>query len=168
MPKLDVRIRWLIDRDHPEVIAIESQSSETPWTKEDLKAIDRTRNWIGMVAEDEDRIVGWMLYELHETRVVVLKFAVDPFARRLGVGTAMINKLKGKCTPQKRPSLVIDCSEDELRAHLFFKKNGLKATEIVRGANGARDIYRFCWVAMEPIKNGSVDDLTTCLTEGWA
>ena len=42
-----------------------------------------------MVAEHEDRVVGFMIYELHKTRIHVLNFAVDRHYQRRGVGSQM-------------------------------------------------------------------------------
>ena len=71
-----VHIRWMIRRDMPEVLAIEGESFEFPWLEEDFIRCLRQRNCIGMVAEHEDRVVGFMIYELHKTRIHVLNFAV--------------------------------------------------------------------------------------------
>ena len=71
-----VHIRWMIRRDMPEVLAIEGESFEFPWLEDDFIRCLRQRNCIGMVAEHEDRVVGFMIYELHKTRIHVLNFAV--------------------------------------------------------------------------------------------
>ena len=46
-----VHIRWMIRRDMPEVLDIENQAFEFPWTEEDFIRCLRQRNCIGMVAE---------------------------------------------------------------------------------------------------------------------
>src|SRR5262245_7812977 len=92
---LKVHIRWMIRRDMPEVLAIETGSFEFPWCENDFLRCLRQRNCIGMVAEHEDRLAGFMIYELHKSRLHVLNFAVASSARRLGVGSQMIEKLIG-------------------------------------------------------------------------
>ena len=59
-----VHIRWMIRRDMPEVLQAEQQSFEYAWTEDDFLRCLRQRNCIGMVAEHQDRIVGFMIYEL--------------------------------------------------------------------------------------------------------
>ena len=59
-----VHIRWMIRRDMPEVLGIENQSFEFPWSGDDFVRCLRQCNCIGMVAEHEDRVVGFMIYEL--------------------------------------------------------------------------------------------------------
>ncbi len=72
--KLRVHIRWMIRRDMPEVLDIERQSFEFPWSEDDFVRCLRQRNCIGMVAEHGDRVVGFMIYELHKTRLHILEF----------------------------------------------------------------------------------------------
>ena len=52
-----VHIRWMIRRDMPEVLSIENESFEFPWSEEDFIRCLRQRNCIGMVAEHHDRVV---------------------------------------------------------------------------------------------------------------
>src|SRR5215467_10391501 len=97
-----VLIRWMIRRDMPEVLAIEQHSFEFPWCENDFLRCLRQRNCIGMVAEHDDQVVGFMIYELHKARLHVLNIAVSSRFRRLGVGVQMIEKLIGKLSSQRR------------------------------------------------------------------
>ena len=74
--QLRVHIRWMIRRDMPEVLAIEEQSFEYPWSEEDFVRCLRQRNCIGLVAEHNERVVGFIIYELHKSRLHILNFAV--------------------------------------------------------------------------------------------
>ena len=40
-----------------------------------------------MVAEVDDRVVGFMIYELHKNRLQILNFAVADRCRRSGIGS---------------------------------------------------------------------------------
>src|SRR5271168_1726673 len=77
-----VHIRWMIRRDMPEVLAIEHASFEFPWCEEEFLRVLRQRNCIGMVAEYGERVVGFMIYELHKNKLHVLDFATHPEFRR--------------------------------------------------------------------------------------
>lgn len=120
-------IRWLIRQDMEEVIRIERQSFEYPWSKEDFIRYLRQKNCIGMVAEHADRVVGFMIYELHGTTIRVLNFAVAADYRRRGVGRQMIVKLKAKLTKQRRTRIALEVRETNLPAQLFFCANGFLA-----------------------------------------
>jgi len=127
-----VHIRWMIRRDMPEVLAIEHASFEYPWCEEEFLRILRQRNCIGMVAELGERIVGFMIYELHRNKIHVLDFAVHPELRRHGVGRQMVSKLAGKLSSQRRNRIALFVRETNLPAQFFFRVVGFRATEVVR------------------------------------
>jgi ribosomal-protein-alanine N-acetyltransferase len=128
-----VHVRWMIRRDMPEVLAIERRSFEFPWVDEDFIRCLRQRNCIGMAAEHEDRVVGFMIYELLKTRIHVLNFAVDRHYQRRGVGSQMLAKLVAKLSPQRRNRIVLEVRETNLAAQVFFRENGFRAVSILHG-----------------------------------
>lgn len=130
--QIRVHIRWMIRRDMPEVLAIERQSFEFPWFEEDFIRCLRQRNCIGMVAENGERVVGFMIYELHKTRLHILNFAVAGEVRRRGVGTQMLDKLIGKLSSQRRTRIGLEVRETNLAAQIFFRENDFRATSVLR------------------------------------
>jgi ribosomal-protein-alanine N-acetyltransferase len=138
-----VHIRWMIRRDMPEVMRIEAESFEFPWLDEDFVRCLRQRNCIGMVAEHNDRVVGFMIYELHKTRIHVLNFAVANGYRRRGVGSQMIAKLSAKLSAQRRSRIVLEVRETNLAAQVFFRENGFRAVSVLRAyyADTPEDAY---------------------------
>jgi ribosomal-protein-alanine N-acetyltransferase len=133
-PKSEVRIhiRWMIRRDMTEALAIETESFEFPWSEEDFVRCLRQRNCIGMVAELDDQVVGFMIYELHKNRLHILNFAVAGHVRRQGVGSQMIAKLVGKLSQQRRSRILLEVRETNLSAQLFFRNSGFKAVSVLR------------------------------------
>ncbi len=127
-----VHIRWRIRRDMPEVLAIEHASFEFPWCEEEFLRVLRQRNCIGMVAEYGERVVGFMIYELHKSKLHVLNLAVAPEFRRQGVGQQMVSKLVGKLSSHRRTKIVLQVRESNLEAQLFYRVVGFRATEVVR------------------------------------
>ena len=127
-----VHIRWMIRRDMPEVLQIEQGSFEFPWSEEDFVRCLRQRNCIGMVAEHDERIVGFMIYELHRNRLHVLNFAVRNDVRRKQVGTQMIRKLVSKLSYQRRNRIMLEVRETNLAAQLFFREHGFRAISLLR------------------------------------
>ena len=80
-----VHIRWMIRRDMAEVLKIENSSFEFSWNEEDFLNCLQQRNCIGMVAEYEEQVVGFMIYELHKTHLHILNLAVGDDHRRLRI-----------------------------------------------------------------------------------
>jgi [ribosomal protein S18]-alanine N-acetyltransferase len=138
-----VHIRWMIRRDMPEVLAIEHGSFEFPWLEDDFIRCLRQRNCIGMVAEYEDQVVGFMIYELQKSRIHVLNFAVAAEFRRSGVGSQMIAKLIAKLSSQRRSRVILSVRETNLAAQLFFRENGFRAVSVLRSyyADTPEDAY---------------------------
>jgi ribosomal-protein-alanine N-acetyltransferase len=122
----------MIRRDMPVVLAIESESFACPWDHEEFIRCLRQRNCIGMVAERDSQLVGYMLYELHKNRLHVVNFAVAKYVRRTGVGRGMVEKLVAKLGPTSRNRIMLEVSEHNLDAQLFFKAMGFWAISVLR------------------------------------
>src|SRR5688572_16534011 len=130
--QLRVHIRWMIRRDMPEVLDIEQESFEFPWCEEDFIRCLRQRNCIGMVAEASERILGFMVYELHKHRLHILNFAVHERFRRRTVGTQMAKKLITKLSHDRRSRIMLEIRETNLPAQLFFRSLGFRAVSVLR------------------------------------
>ncbi len=127
-----VQIRWMIRRDMAEVLEIESEGFEFPWCEDDFIRCLRQRNCIGMVAEQFDSVVGFMIYELHKTRLHLLNFAVARPLRRKGVGAQMLAKLIAKLSNQRRTRILLEVRETNLAAQLFFRQMNFRAVSVLR------------------------------------
>jgi ribosomal-protein-alanine N-acetyltransferase len=130
--RIGVHIRWMIRRDMSEVLNIEQGSFEFAWSEDDFVNCLRQRNCIGMVAEHDERVVAFMIYELHKSRLHVINFAVHPRFRRRGVGAQMLQKLVAKLSQQRRNKILLEVRETNLQAQLFFRQNGFRAVSVLR------------------------------------
>ena len=134
-----IHVRWMIRRDMPDVLAIEREAFEFPWSEEDFTRSLRQRTCIGMVAEYADSVVAFMIYELHRTRLHVLNFAVLRSHRRLGIGSMAACRQAmsdAKLAPERRSRIVLEVRETNLPAQLFFRAAGFRAVTVLR------DFYR--------------------------
>lgn len=144
-----VHIRWMIRRDMPEVLDTEQKSFDFAWTEEDFLRCLRQRNCIGMVAEHGEKVVGFMIYELHKAKLHILNFAVHPNWRRAGVGSQMVAKLISKLSSHRRTKITLEVRETNLAAQLFFSRQGFRATKVLRayyedsGEDAFQMEYRF-------------------------
>lgn len=130
--QLRVHIRWMIRRDMPEVLQTEQQSFEFAWTEEDFLRCLRQRNCIGMVAEQGEKVVGFMIYELHKSKLHILNFAVHPGHRRSGVGNQMVAKLISKLSSHRRTRVTLEVRETNLAAQLFFRGQDFRGVRVLR------------------------------------
>lgn len=127
-----LQIRWMIRRDMPEVLGIEQESYENSLCEDDFLRCLRQRNCIGMVTEVDQKVLGFMIYELYKSKLSIINFAVHPDYRRQGIGTAMVDKLKDKLPLQRRTAIDLEIREKNLEAQLFFKSQDFRAVSIIR------------------------------------
>jgi ribosomal-protein-alanine N-acetyltransferase len=73
-----------------------------------------------------------MVYEIHPNRLHILSLAVHPNHQRQGVGTALVAKLTGKLSLERRNRIMLEVRETNLDALLFFKSQGFKAISVLR------------------------------------
>lgn len=129
---INVHIRWMIRRDMPEVLDIEKSSFELPWSEEDFIRCLRQRNCIGMVAEYDEQVIGFMVYELHRDKLHVLNLSVHPDWRRCEVGAQMVARLVNKLSQQRRNKIVLEVRESNLPAQQFFAAMGFRVVSTLR------------------------------------
>ncbi len=122
-----VHIRCMIRRDMPEVLVIEQLSFEFAWEEDDFLRCFRQCNCISMVAEYGEKVVGFMIYELHKGKLHILNFAVHPGWRRSSIGAQMVGKLVSKLAICRRWHITIYVRETNLQAQLFFSKQHFRA-----------------------------------------
>lgn len=130
--RVRIHIRWMIRRDLSDVMQIELGSFDYSWDEEDFLRCLRQRNCIGMVAEQGDQIVGFMIYELHKNKLNVLNFAVAPQFRRKGIGAQMCTKLIAKLQSHRRSKITLAVRETNLAAQLFFKGFEFRANKVMK------------------------------------
>lgn len=114
----------------PEVLAIEEARFEFPWAEEDFIRCLRQRNAIGMVAERHEKIVGFMVYELHRDKLHILNLAVGQ--KSIGTGRALIDKLKDKLNSARRNRIECEVRESNIDAQCWLRSLGFKAISVFR------------------------------------
>lgn len=141
---LNTHVRWMIRRDAEEVLAIDRQSYKPSLNAKGLTNLLKSRRIIGMVLELDDIVAGFMIYDLRKTELDVVRMAVARQFRRQGLGSAMLDKLKGKLSINRRRKITVDTSDFNLPAHLFLKANQFTATHVIREWNDdGSDGYAF-------------------------
>jgi ribosomal-protein-alanine N-acetyltransferase len=141
-------IRWAIRQDAQPILGIERYAFKgEAWTEEDLLAHMRRRTCIAMVAEQDNTIVGFVIYELHKNRFDILRLAACP--RGLGVGAQLIDRMKSTLTNHQRTSITVDVPESLLDAQLFFRSQRFLATEVKRKFYNDQDAYRMVFELSE-------------------
>ena len=107
-----------------------------------------------MVAEQEGTVVGFMIYELHRSRLHILNFSVHPTHLRMGIGKQMVDKLIGKLSLQRRTKIMLEVRETNLAAQLFFREAGFRAISVLRDyyEDTTEDAYMMAYNYRVPAK----------------
>jgi len=119
----------------PEVLKVEEDCYEFPWTRNDFLCCLGQRTSHGIVAEYTRHVVGFMMYEFlpHLHLLHVLNFAVSPSFRRKGVGTEMVWRLKQKLSEHSHHAIILEVRETNLPAQLFLRSRHFEARTVLRG-----------------------------------
>ena len=135
----DIHIRWIIRRDIPRVLEIERASFGMPWTEDDLIQQLRHRWIVGVLAEVETpaasgspAIAGFCVYELGKKKLRIVNLAVAPEFRRQGIGRALVARLQQKLRRTGRDRVEVLVVDRNLDCHLFLRRLGFRATQILR------------------------------------
>jgi len=126
-------IRWLIRRDIPSVLGIERDSVEESlrWTAEHYRLMIRQRGVIAKTIELAGDVAGVMVFRLGHTEIELYRLIVAPRARRLGLGTMLVQSLE-KHLVGHRDRMVAEVHEEWLDMQLLLRSCGWRATGIDR------------------------------------
>jgi len=141
--EIPIQVRWMVRRDFAQVLGIEQACFEFPWTEEEFLQCLHQPNCLGMVAEYEGRVVGFVIYETPKNRIFVTNIATDPEFQRHGVARQMIQKLVAKMIYQRRQKIAIEIRETNLPALLCFRALGFRTALIRKNfyENQSEDAY---------------------------
>lgn len=128
-----LNIRWALTADLPEIMDIERRCFKHAWTEKEFKAARTNANSVLTAVDKQGRIIGYMAYELYPHFILLKNFAVHPEEQRRGVGRAMVQKLFGKLSAERRNKITLSVSENNLNGHLFWKAMGFVATGVAYG-----------------------------------
>jgi len=130
--EISVQVRWMVRRDFTQVLAIEETCFEFPWTGEEFRQCLQQPNCLGMVAEHEGRVVGFVIYETPKNRILVTNIAVAPEFQRHSIARQMIQTLVSKMIQQRRHKVAIAIRETNLPALLCFRALGFKTATTLK------------------------------------
>jgi ribosomal protein S18 acetylase RimI-like enzyme len=136
------KIRWLIRKDMPRVLEIDSELGIEDNESEYLELL-RKRNGIGMVSEFKGLVVAYAIYMLHAKSIEILHFAVDPNYSGRGVGRQFMEYMFKKLSIQKRDFLSISVNEYNVELQVFLKAVGFRCVSSERGFFDGADRLEF-------------------------
>jgi GNAT superfamily N-acetyltransferase len=140
-------VRWMRPMDVGEVVDIDQAVSDDPLDVKDYLKLCK-RKGVVLVAEYDDRIVGFLAYELHKRWAEVLRVGVHPTWRRCGFGRALLAEV----TPPKlnKTYTAFNVGDEWLpNAHQWLVACGWRLGGYIRERDGY--IARFESTTEEPV-----------------
>ncbi len=126
--KLD--IRRLTYADLPQVVAIERRAFPTPWSLAMFVLELSKPSGICLAARRDGRLTGYLVCSRYETVWHLMNVAVDPVARRRGIGSALLERLLERIGDEDaRLTLEVRPTNDEaiaLYERFGFRSAGLR------------------------------------------
>ncbi|MDO4574197.1 MAG: ribosomal protein S18-alanine N-acetyltransferase [Planctomycetia bacterium] len=140
---LQIHLRWMKGDDLNRVYEIEQQTASRPWLPLEFARILNHPHCVGMVAEHEGEIVGFIIYELTRQAFRLWNIAVLPEFQRQGVGSQMLARVACRLDGSCRHGIRLEVQESNLAAQLFFRSLGFRAVSIQRSPSNDQeeDVY---------------------------
>lgn len=80
--------------------------------------------------EYKEIFIGYAVYKKKDKFIKLLDICIDPYYRRQGAGTAILDYIK-KCGAFRLNKKIMCCADEySLELHLFLRANGFKCTSI--------------------------------------
>jgi len=121
MEPIQVRPRFISYEEAPLVADIEWLCFPDPWSEQKIKEFIDHRGTIGLIADYETMLVGYILYEPTDHRIDIHRMAVLPRFQQRTVGTQLIHRMIDKLYAQSRKNLTAKVPDTNLDAQLFFQ-----------------------------------------------
>lgn len=141
-----VHVRFAIRADLPHILAIEAASFEIPWTEDEFLALQKDVRCIGLVAEVNGYVVGYLFYKLYKKHTHLLNLAVHRGYRREGVAQSLINWPRNRLRIQKRFSLTARVRESNLPAQLFLRSQHFRCVSISKNYFEGENEDAYCFI----------------------
>lgn len=139
-------VRWAKRGDVPDMLRIEASlrgQYEPAWSENEILAMLRRRECIGMVAEVGGKVVGWMAYELCPERFRLHRLAVfTTFRDLLDAEDALVEKLAAKLKEHGRRRIDVVVHERDTAALALYRSHGFRANRLLRDYYEDGDGYR--------------------------
>lgn len=130
----DVSCRWFLRTDFPDVyrMMIGEAGSPDRDLHQDLGDCFETPDTVGVVAERNGRVVGFLSYRLVRdlNEVVIRHLIVSRSHRRTRIGSALVHEAAAKARDMYH-QLTAVVSETQLSAQLFLRACGFKASAVL-------------------------------------
>jgi ribosomal-protein-alanine N-acetyltransferase len=127
----EVNIRRLAYADLPQVVAIERRAFPTPWSLAMfVLELSKPAGTCLAAVDAADRLAGYVVCSRYDEAWHLMNIAVDPDARRRGVGTALLSELLDHVGPDAR--LTLEVRTSNAGAIALYERFGFRSAGVRR------------------------------------
>src|SRR6185369_14248712 len=129
---MNVRVRELRGYDMASVMWIERAAYPLyGWSEAEFEDSLRSPDARGIVAEHDNKVVGYVIVEQARRSIELLNITVDRAVRRAGIGSLLVDAIKQRLTPNALNKIYTVVAETNLDGHFFFSRTGFVATAVL-------------------------------------
>lgn len=126
-------VRAMRSGDVPAVAELEAQIFSQPWSAQGFLDALALSDTVFLVAEEENRILGYIGMYLAVDEGEITNVAVDPNARRRGVGQELLLQIKREAKQRAVGRLVLEARVSNEGAIALYEKNGFSVAGVRKG-----------------------------------
>lgn len=147
---MDININPISLDKIQELLLLESVCFPVPWREKDFRRLVGDKRNIALVAEIEDKIVGYVIFEIVGLKCNLASVAVVPNMRRKKIGSTLVRQVLSNMSAVF-DEISLMTSEKNLDAQLFFRSLGFKAICVSKDFYGKNhDGYNFVYFPNKP------------------
>ena len=126
-------IRRMREADAEDVSKIEAEAFSRPWSKKGFLDAINQENTIFLIAEENEKILGYVGMYVSLDEGEITNVAVAPEARRQGVGQALIEKMKQEAETKSVTRIILEVRVSNDAAIRLYQRNGFVNCGIRKG-----------------------------------
>lgn len=115
-----------------DLVKLETLCFAQPWAEKDFNAILTREKTAAFYYSIDNKMVGYIIYEMKPKHILLINFAVHPDYRKKNVGSELLNILIEKLNARSRTEIVCYVDEYNLDAQLFLSKKKFIATHSIK------------------------------------
>ncbi|MHA1797420.1 MAG: ribosomal protein S18-alanine N-acetyltransferase, partial [Candidatus Helarchaeota archaeon] len=119
--------------DLKQLISIERESFDSPYSDHLMKYIVNSKNSINLVAENNEKIIGYIFAILKANQEGhIISIAIKPEFRKMRVGNNLVNEIIKIMKKNKAKNLVLEVRTTNQDAIKFYEKIGFKIIRVLK------------------------------------
>jgi len=114
----------------PLLLSIEEQNSDYPWSQGHFKTSIENSNNLCYCRSLNGKTIGYLIAMLTEDTADILNIGIDPYFKRQGYGTSLINHLIEELRKRNICKILLEVRTGNKSAIQFYKKQGFEKISV--------------------------------------